>query len=84
VAITAPTLTEAAVRAPEVSSDSDVHPLVYSIPRTMALLGGISRSSTYELVRRGELQAVKVGGRRMIVAASLDRLIAEQLAAAGQ
>jgi excisionase family DNA binding protein len=44
-------------------------------------LGGIHRPTLYRLVENGKLKAVKVGGRRMIVAASVRKYIEGQLTA---
>lgn len=42
----------------------------------------IGRSQMFDLIRRGEIQSVKVGRRRLVLTASLDayvdRLVAEQ------
>ena len=48
--------------------------LTWSVPEAAALLG-ISRSSAYEAVRRGELPAVVVGRRIVIARAALDALL---------
>lgn len=36
---------------------------------------GLSRSKAYELIKNGELRAVKVGGRRLIPYSEAERLI---------
>jgi excisionase family DNA binding protein len=36
---------------------------------------GLKRSSLYELLARGELESLKIGGRRLILRASLDALL---------
>ena len=42
---------------------------------------GIGRSKLYEMVRTGELRAVKVGGRSLIVVASIRAAIERAIAA---
>ena len=37
---------------------------------------GVGRTKTYELIDNGELETVKIGRRRLIVHASIGRLIA--------
>jgi len=53
-----------------------------SIPGTTEILGGISRSRVYELLAAGELEAVKIGSRRLVVVASIDAYV-ERLRADG-
>ncbi len=40
-------------------------------------LGGISRSTLYELARAGRIELLKLGSRSFVPRASVDRLIAE-------
>lgn len=47
--------------------------LAYSLAESEAL-SGLSRSSLYRLIERGELQTVKRGGRRMVPSAEFERL----------
>lgn len=42
-------------------------------------LGGISRPKLYDLIAAGEIDTVRVGTRRMVVASSLDRYIDQHL-----
>ena len=42
---------------------------------------GIGRSTAYALVKRGELAALRVGGRVVIARAEIDRLLGEDPAA---
>ncbi len=44
---------------------SEVEPLVFSVEQAAAALG-IGRSLAFDLVRRGELPAVRLGRRRVI------------------
>lgn len=44
----------------------------YSVDETAALLG-ISRNGAYEAIRRGEIPAIKIGGRIVVPRAALDR-----------
>lgn len=46
-----------------------------SVAEAQRTLGGICRSHVYELIAHGELEAVKLGRRRMVVAASIDAYI---------
>ena len=50
---------------------------MYTIAEAAAVLG-ISRSTAYELVLRGELEAVRLGGRRLISPRVLEQLIGER------
>lgn len=52
-----------------------VERLLYSVPEVMERLS-LSRSVIYELIRAGELHAVKVGRRRLISAKALDEYVA--------
>jgi excisionase family DNA binding protein len=48
--------------------------LTYTVPEAAALLG-ISRSTAYECVRRGELPSLTLGRRVLISRAHLEQLI---------
>ena len=48
--------------------------VVYSIDETAAMLG-ISRWSTYQLIRRGDLRPVRIGARQRAPAEQLERLV---------
>jgi excisionase family DNA binding protein len=48
--------------------------LTYTVPEAAALLG-ISRSTAYECVRRGELPSLTLGRRVLISRAQLEQLI---------
>ncbi len=48
--------------------------LVYSVSEAAELLG-IGRSTAYELVARGELPSVAIGGRRVITRPTLTELL---------
>lgn len=43
-----------------------MHTRVHSVDAACELLGGISRSTFYRLVREGQLRTAKVGGRRFV------------------
>ena len=45
---------------------ADVTPLLHDITTTQRLLGGISRSTIYELFESGQLKSVKLGKRRFV------------------
>jgi len=49
--------------------------LLISIEEARQTLGGIGRTTTYELVKRGDLVKVKIGRRGFITARSLDRYV---------
>jgi len=48
--------------------------LTYTVPEVAELLG-ISRSSAYECVRRGEIPALTLGRRVVIAKATIDALL---------
>ena len=52
----------------------------YSVPEVAVILG-IGRSTAYALVQRGELAALRVGGRVVVARAEIDRLLGEDPAA---
>lgn len=49
-----------------------VEPIAFTIPDA-TLYSGLSRSRIYRLIKTGDLQAFRVGGRRMIRREALDR-----------
>ncbi|CCG40877.1 helix-turn-helix domain-containing protein [Magnetospirillum molischianum] len=49
-------------------------PLLASVKDTRALLG-LSHQTVYDLINAGEVESVRIGGRRLIVRASIDALI---------
>lgn len=49
--------------------------LAYSIEDAGELMGGISRNSIYRLAAAGKLRLVKVGGRSLVPAADIARLL---------
>jgi excisionase family DNA binding protein len=69
--------TEAAIRAEKIETlrAAYVEPLTCTLD-TATVLSGLSRSKLYEGIQRGTLDAVKAGGRTLIVYASLKRYIA--------
>lgn len=58
--------------------DSDNERLLYPYDKAMAALGGIGRTTLYELFDRGELTRVNIGRRGFVtaksIAAYVDRL----------
>lgn len=56
------------------ATTSNVERLAYPIPESCALLGGISRSSFFELVKNGELKTIKIAGRTLVPRSELERL----------
>lgn len=53
--------------------------LLLSVEEAASLLR-LGRTSTYELVMRGQIQSVKIGRRRLVVRGGLTRYVAELLA----
>jgi hypothetical protein len=53
--------------------------LLHSVPDAMHMVGDISRSKFYGLIREGQLELVKIGSRSFITEASIrnfvDRLV---------
>ena len=50
--------------------------LLHPIPEACHILGGISRTYIYELIRSGELKLTKFGSRSFITHAELKRIVA--------
>lgn len=48
--------------------------LTYTVPEAAALLG-ISRNTTYEAIRTGQIPAIRIGRRLVISRVQLDRLL---------
>lgn len=55
----------------------------YSVLEARELIGGLSQASFYKLVNSGQLKTIKIGGRRLIPAESIDELIQRALESAG-
>lgn len=57
-------------------------PLLHDISESGRALGGLGRTAVYELVKRGEIQLVKIGRRSFITAESIrayvDRISGER------
>ena len=49
---------------------------LYPIPEASQQLGGISRTTVYELAKRGEIQLVKIGARSFVTHESLETYLA--------
>jgi len=67
----------------EVSVDRREHHPGRSVLLTVeeaAELLRLGRTTTFELVMRGDIQSVKIGRRRLVVREGLDRYVAELLA----
>ncbi|MFE7407157.1 helix-turn-helix domain-containing protein [Isoptericola sp. NPDC057559] len=54
-------------------------PLIYSVEEAAQVLR-ISRDTTYELLRSGQLRSIKVGRRRLIPAVAIHEYIRARLA----
>lgn len=46
-----------------------------SIPATQKALGGIGERTVYQLIYDGEIEATKVGARRMVITESVDAYV---------
>lgn len=65
------------------NANASAHPRrLVPLPEAWAALGGIGRSTGYELVDDGKLTRVNIGRRAFITADSLDSYVAELTAAA--
>jgi excisionase family DNA binding protein len=58
------------------TKDAVVTPLLLTVEQVADALG-LGRTTTYELVMRGQLQSVKVGRRRLVVRDGIQRYIDE-------
>lgn len=47
---------------------------MYSIAEARERLGGVSRSTVYALIERGELRSTRVGGRRLVSSSAIAEL----------
>jgi excisionase family DNA binding protein len=63
-------------RRPSEQPNAYTPKLAYSVAEACAAIG-ISRPTMYVLMERGQLRTVKIGGRRLIPATELERLIAD-------
>ena len=68
------TTAEATLDETKSSLNSDNAPLVYSINNTCKMLS-ISRSTIYILASQGKLRLIKVGGRTLVPASEISRLL---------
>jgi excisionase family DNA binding protein len=60
---------------------SNDEPLAYTVPAVAALLQ-VSRTTVYELIRTGELPAIKIGRKsRRVTKAAVDTYLADRAAA---
>ncbi len=55
---------------------SDATRSAYTVEGAGRCLGGIGRTTVYGLIAAGKLEAVKLGSRTLITAASIDALLA--------
>lgn len=63
---------------------TDPEALVATIPTTERMLGQISRSGVLRLAEAGEIETIKVGGRRMVVVQSVrDYIDRQRLSSSG-
>jgi excisionase family DNA binding protein len=49
-------------------------------PTEVAVVIGLSRSKVYELIARGEIPSIRLGGKILVPAESVRKVIAEALA----
>jgi len=59
-----------------------VAPLVHTIPAACARLGGISRSTIYNMIKAGRVRTIEIGGRTMVTDVECQRVVAAAQAAA--
>ncbi|MEP3226319.1 MAG: helix-turn-helix domain-containing protein [Parasphingorhabdus sp.] len=52
-------------------------PLVVSVKEARNLLGGLSHMTIYRMFDRGDLDSVRIGGRRMVKMSSIKLLAGE-------
>lgn len=52
---------------------------LHDIEDSRVQLGGIGRTTMFELIRTGQIRSVKIGRRRMIPQSQIDAYIARQL-----
>jgi hypothetical protein len=58
-----------------------VPPLAHTIPAACARLGGISRSSLYNMIKAGRVRTIEIGGRVMVSDQECQRVVAAAPAA---
>jgi len=66
----------AALPPSQVEQPTPPERLLYPLPEAQQRLGGISRTTLYGLIGRGELAAVKIGNRSFITQAALTDFVA--------
>ncbi|MEA3538778.1 MAG: excisionase family DNA-binding protein [Pseudomonadota bacterium] len=57
-----------------------MEPVAVTIDGARAALGGVGLTYIYGLIKEGKLEAVKVGGRRLVKVSSIRRLVGEEAA----
>ena len=62
--------------SPSGGDDDPPKRLIYPIPEARKQLGGISHSNFYEIVKRGDLELVKIGRRSFVTDEALLRYVA--------
>ena len=62
-------------RSPNEAEGHQPERLIYPIPEARQLLGGISHSYFYELVKSGDLEVVKMGKRTFITGEAIRKLV---------
>lgn len=60
----------------QAATNPPLPPLAYNIPAFCQVMG-IGRSSTYEMMKSGELKVVRIAGRTLIPASEARRLLGE-------
>jgi excisionase family DNA binding protein len=63
-------------RSPHIKPKDPAPPLAYTLPMFTARLN-ISRSHAYALIAAQKIKIVKIGGRTLITAAEVERLLSE-------
>ena len=63
-----------------IAREVDFRPLLVSIREAQRQLGGIGKTALYGAIKRYDIRLVRLGGRSMVPAAELDRVVAELMA----
>lgn len=59
----------------------ELQPLVHRVSNASARLG-VSRTTLYELIQKGQLRTIRIGGRVVVPESELQRVVAEAMAVA--
>jgi predicted DNA-binding transcriptional regulator AlpA len=56
--------------------------LAHTIANACLRMGGISRSTIYNMIKAGRVRTIEIGGRTMVADSECQRVVAEAIAAA--